>query len=38
LSTDLVSKSDDGFGNSVDGSKATEFGLLSTLGGYFGGI
>lgn len=32
LSTDLISKIE-----STDGIKTTEFGLLSTLGGYFGG-
>jgi hypothetical protein len=36
LSTDLISKFESG-GTSVDSAKTTEFGLLSTVGGYFGG-
>jgi hypothetical protein len=37
LSTDLISKYDSGGGASGDTFKTTTFGLLSTVGGYFGG-
>jgi len=36
LSTDLISKFESG-GASTDSAKTTQFGLLSTVGGYFGG-